>query len=168
MLLNRKRNDKIKKLSLAVVVIWMALIFILSSQPAEQSDKLSTGITKIYIKATQNIIPNTIIDTEKLHPVIRKNAHVFFYLVLGVSIINILRRSGVCGYKRAVVAFLICTIFAISDELHQLFVSGRAGQVEDVFIDTVGASVGISVYLIATQFVHFTSKLCKVSENMTK
>jgi VanZ family protein len=91
-----------------------------------------------------------------------------FYLVLGVFIINILRISGVCGYKRIVFAFIICSIFAISDELHQLLVSGRAGQVEDVIIDTVGASVGISVYLIATRFVHFTSKFCKVSERTVK
>ncbi|GAA4069041.1 hypothetical protein GCM10022410_13710 [Amphibacillus indicireducens] len=41
----------------------------------------------------------------------------------------------------------ICVLFAISDEVHQLFVPGRAGQVMDVVIDTTGAIAGISGYL---------------------
>jgi len=34
------------------------------------------------------------------------------------------------------------------DEVHQLFVPGRAGQVKDVILDSAGAGVGIGVYLL--------------------
>lgn len=45
-------------------------------------------------------------------------------------------------------ALLICVLYAISDEVHQKFIPGRSGEVRDVIIDTAGASVGISVYLL--------------------
>ena len=35
-------------------------------------------------------------------------------------------------------------LYAISDEVHQLFVPGRGGQVKDIVIDSAGAIVGIS------------------------
>lgn len=36
-------------------------------------------------------------------------------------------------------AFLIAAIYAISDEIHQLFVDGRHGTAVDVVIDSLGA-----------------------------
>lgn len=79
---------------------------------------------------------------------VRKNAHFFVYLVLGVFVINALRRSGVRGYRCVVYALLICILYAASDELHQVFVPGRGAQVKDVIIDSAGACVGILVCLI--------------------
>lgn len=46
------------------------------------------------------------------------------------------------------IALLICIPDAISDEVHQLFIPGRAGQVRDVIIDSAGAVVGISRSLV--------------------
>lgn len=37
-------------------------------------------------------------------------------------------------------------IYTISDEIHQLFVLGRGGQIKDVIIDSSGAVVGIGGY----------------------
>ena len=39
-----------------------------------------------------------------------------------------------------------CT-YAISDEVHQLFVPGRAGQVRDVLIDSAGSLLGIIIIM---------------------
>ena len=47
------------------------------------------------------------------------------------------------GLKVILLAFLICGLYAISDEIHQLYVQGRSGQVSDVLIDSSGALVGI-------------------------
>lgn len=41
---------------------------------------------------------------------------------------------------------MICILYAISDEVHQLFVPGRGGQVRDVIIDSAGAIAGILGY----------------------
>ena len=62
--------------------------------------------------------------------------------------INALRRSGVYGYRSIVLALLICVLYVISDEVYQLFVPGRGGQVKDIIIDSAGATVGIGVYLL--------------------
>ena len=52
-------------------------------------------------------------------------------------------------------AFLICVVFAISDEHHQTFVAGRTGQPLDVVIDSAGAIAGLLFY----STYHITYKL---------
>jgi len=69
-------------------------------------------------------------------------------------VINALRRSGVNEYRSVVLALGICVLFAISDEVHQLFVPGRGGQVSDVLIDSAGASVGLGIYLLVSRVVN--------------
>lgn len=74
---------------------------------------------------------------------IRKTAHFSVYLLLGVLVMNALRRSGVIGLKAVALAIGICVLYAVSDEVHQLFVPGRGGQARDVLIDSAGAILGI-------------------------
>ena len=50
-------------------------------------------------------------------------------------------------------SFLVCVLYAISDEVHQLFVPGRGAQVKDVFIDSAGAIVGVGLYLIISRIM---------------
>ncbi|QSX05289.1 VanZ family protein [Sedimentibacter sp. zth1] len=133
-------------ISWTTVLIWMVVIFNLSSQPAHQSNKLSTGVTQVIIKTVKKVAPNTNFDIKKFNHYVRKNAHFFAYLVLGVLVMNALRRSDVFRYK--FFALLICIFYAISDELQQIFVPGRGPQVKDVFIDSAGAVVGILAYLV--------------------
>ena len=49
-------------------------------------------------------------------------------------------------------------IYAISDEIHQLFVPGRAGQVRDVLIDSAGSFLGI---ILVMAFVKLLIKFNK-------
>lgn len=49
--------------------------------------------------------------------------------------------------SRALVASLICTLFAFSDELHQTFVPGRVFSWSDVGADLIGVGVGIVIGL---------------------
>jgi VanZ family protein len=58
------RNYKI--ISWVAVILWMALIFNLSAQPAEQSADLSTRITKINIEVIKKVSPNTKFNILKL------------------------------------------------------------------------------------------------------
>jgi len=134
--------------SWTAVILWMVLIFMLSSQIAEESSQLSTGITETIIKTIEKIIPNVDLDVGSLNHIVRKNAHFIAYLVLGVLTLNALRRRGVYGYRSFVFALGICILYAISDEGHQLFVPGRGGQARDVILDSAGAGVGIGVYLL--------------------
>lgn len=134
------------------VLLWMALIFNLSSQVAEQSNQLSTGITEVIVKTVEKVAPKAEFNIKSFNNRLRKNAHFFAYLILGILVTKALRRSGVHGYRRVALALGICVLFAISDEVHQIFVPGRGGQVKDVLIDSVGASVGIVVYWVVAKW----------------
>ena len=128
------------------VILIMVLIFIFSHQPANQSAALSSGITEIIIEMVENVIPNTQLDIRSMNHLVRKNAHFFIYLLLGVLVMRALRKNGVDGIRGMGYAALICILYAISDEIHQLFVPGRSGEILDVIIDSVGAVIGIVSY----------------------
>ncbi len=137
--------------SWTLVLLWMLLIFNLSAQPAQQSDRLSGGITQIVIKVVQKIVPGSNPDLSSFNHIVRKNAHFFAYLVLGILALNALRRSGVSGKGWPLLALCICAVYASSDEFHQLFVPGRSGQVKDVLIDSSGALLGIVLSLTVSK-----------------
>ncbi len=142
-----------KIISWIAVLFWMALIFNMSSQVAEQSDQLSRGITKVIVKTVEKVAPKAEFDMDDFDHIVRKNAHFFTYLVLGVLVINALRRSEVKGGRSLAIALGICVLYAVSDEMHQIFVSGRGPGVKDVVIDSAGAIVGIGVYRVVGKLV---------------
>lgn len=141
----------IKIISWTAVILWMAFIFNLSSQVAEQSNELSTGITEIIVEAVERVAPQAELDINTLNHIVRKNAHFLSYLVLGIVVLYALRRSGVQGYKSIAIAAVVCILYAVSDEIHQLFVPGREGQIKDVLIDSSGSAAGIVLYLLVSR-----------------
>jgi VanZ family protein len=66
---------------------------------------------------------------------LRKIAHAAEYAVLGFLL---LRAAG-----RVELALGLGIAYAVSDEIHQHFVSGRQGSPLDVAIDAVGIAVGV-------------------------
>lgn len=126
-----------------LVILWMSLIFYLSAQPAMESKALSEGATEIVVEVFERIAPNMAerIDIRRFNYILRKNAHFFGYLVLGILVVKAVGKRG------AALALLICVLYAISDEVHQLYVPGRSSEIKDVIIDSVGAAVGIGIYL---------------------
>jgi len=137
-----------KIFSWITVILWITLIFYLSHQSATDSNKLSIGVTGGIVERVDNVSPDNELDIGNFNHIVRKNAHFFIYLVLGVLVVNALRRSGVYIYKSIRLAFFICVLYSITDELHQLFVPDRGAQMEDMLIDSAGAIVGIGVYLV--------------------
>jgi VanZ family protein len=72
--------------------------------------------------------------------VLRKLAHAAEYAVLGALLLRATARPGI--------AFVLGSVYAVSDELHQAFVPGRAGSPLDVALDTVGVAVGILLWQV--------------------
>ncbi|WP_026896056.1 VanZ family protein [Clostridiisalibacter paucivorans] len=142
-----------KSISWTLVVVWMAIIFLLSSQVVEKSNDLSKGVTKIIVDTVEKVNPKANFNIRRFNHILRKNAHFFAYLILGILVINALNASGKCGYKSVALTLFICVLYAISDEVHQMFVPGRGPQIKDVFIDSAGTIVGILMYLIISPLV---------------
>lgn len=94
----------------------MALIFYLSAQP-----DLSSGLGTIDLIG-------------------RKLVHAGEYALLTFLWWRVLRDR--LAHRRAILgALAIAVLYAISDEFHQSFVSGRNGSPLDVGIDTIGAAI---------------------------
>jgi len=129
------------------VVLWMMLIFRFSSQVAGDSNRLSTGVTEVVVETIKKVVPKADLDVETLNGIIRKNAHFIMYFVLGILVYSAIG-GQVSGVKRFIVSLLICSLYAVSDEVHQFFVPGRGPAVFDVFIDSSGTCVGIFTYML--------------------
>ncbi|MEX0849924.1 MAG: VanZ family protein [Gaiellaceae bacterium] len=69
---------------------------------------------------------------------VRKIAHAVEFGVLGALFLRATGRPGL--------AFVLGTLYAVSDEVHQSFVPGRTGSAVDVAIDTIGVLAGIVVW----------------------
>lgn len=132
-------NKKVKIiLSWALVVACMAVIFSLSAQTAGESSEVSGWLIFIMkLNVSQDFI--------------RTVAHFLEYAGLSVLIFNALYQSF--GYQRPLVAFIISALYAVSDEIHQLFVEGRAFQISDIIVDSLGAASGILVLILLINLV---------------
>lgn len=141
-----------KRLTIIPAICVMILIFLYSSQTAIESVELSGGITGRLVEVILNIskIELSPVDRlmwlEKMETVIRKAAHMVEYAILGIAVSYPLYVYGKRGKKLMLWGVLICVLYAITDELHQLYVPGRAGQVGDVVIDGIGGLVGCLVF----------------------
>ena len=71
--------------------------------------------------------------------VLRKLAHAAEYAVLGALLVRALGGPWV--------AVALGVAYAISDEIHQSFVPGRAGSPLDVALDAVGVAAGVAAWL---------------------
>jgi len=131
-----------------LVLVWMGLIFFLSSQQAADSNQLSAGITKFIMDLISGIFPGLSPQVQWLNHIVRKNAHFIAYFVLGLLHINALVLNGKKSRKAFLMALAISFLYAVSDEFHQTFVPGRSGELRDVMIDTAGALTGIGVYML--------------------
>ena len=144
-----------KIIKLTFIILWMTLIFLFSNQKADDSSKLSDGL----IVKVANVFVDKNLSTskketilEKYTTIVRKTAHFAIYLVLGILVINFF-----CEYniKHIILAsIMVCLLYSITDEVHQLFIEGRSGEVRDVLIDTIGSFVGIySYYIFKNKFI---------------
>ncbi|MDQ1283898.1 MAG: hypothetical protein QG620_246 [Patescibacteria group bacterium] len=86
--------------------------------------------------------------------IIRKAAHIGEYAVLAWLIFRVFHKGlGVESYRRAFgLSLLVVISYAISDEIHQSVVPGRAGKFVDVAIDSLGAFLGL---IMAGRFYGF-------------
>ena len=133
-------------------IMIMAAIFLFSAQSAEESQQLSEGfLTSFLGSILERLLPR--LSEKGMGADIRKYAHMAEYFCLGISVFLYL--SELLLWRRPVraslFAMLTCFLYACSDEIHQLFVPGRAGMIRDVLIDGVGFAFGIALSLAAVR-----------------
>jgi len=139
-MIRRKQKTAIIR-NYVIVCGWALVIFILSNQPAA----VSSGQSGVIVGHLQQAMPG--VSTAILTFLVRKSAHIIAYFVLGVLMYRALRVSIRRWPARTVagLALLSCSLYAVTDEIHQLFVPGRSGELRDVMIDSIAALVGVGL-----------------------
>ena len=130
--------------------LWMAVIFGLSAR----NDTASTGDSFFVGRIAAELLVPGFRDMpageqqailEGIDHPVRKTAHFLEYTVLGVLLAGGFLRPE-CGReavrRQMFLSFLSGAVYAVSDELHQFFVPGRACMWQDVLLDSAGVFAG--------------------------
>ena len=138
------------KISFIITLLWVAVIFSFSLQPATTSSQVSRGVGHWIVDTfvpflSERLETMPMGRLELLHTLLRKAGHFSEYFILGILAMLTVSQTKLRYGKLSALVF--CVLVAAVDEIIQLFVSGRSGQVTDVMLDSVGALCGIAVLM---------------------
>ena len=126
----------------------MILIFRFSSQDATHSAAMSDGIAYRIIHMLQKVVPGLSMDMTTF--LIRKTAHFSEYTLLGFFMARTVRDILLRHFHYAI-PWCLGTCYAVSHEIHQMFVPGRSCELRDMCIDSAGVFLGVLILLLATK-----------------
>ncbi len=116
----------------------LVTVFLLSNEVSAQSNETSGFFVDLLSR---------ILNTEISSAAIRTFAHFCEFGAVGFLTLN-------CIYaftegKRYILSVVLSFVYAVTDEIHQLFVPGRAFQFSDLLVDLGGIFLGCGIiYLI--------------------
>lgn len=131
---------------LLLTIFIAGTIFYFSDQPAPESSDTSGMIVDFIL---EHFYPDYdhLSDIQRAEVqavtqnIVRKVAHYLIYTALGFSLCLLFK-----SLKRNIsiwFAQIAGTLYAASDEIHQIFVEGRAGMWQDVLLDSIGVLTGV-------------------------
>lgn len=147
------RREKQKKITLVMVFLWMTVIFLMSNQPGEESSEVSGSVSYRVVSTVSTALhwnlseKEMVVRAEAIQYPVRKCAHMTEYAILGILMLRhlytytVLRKQRRCWF----LAWLLSTMYAATDEYHQIFIKGRSGNPIDVIIDATGACIGLLI-----------------------
>ena len=141
-------------LSGSLVIIWMVMIFLLSGMNSTESNNKTKGIVgKIIGEVEEKKEDVTVIrevnddNLDNANYIFRKIAHATVYLVLAFFICNFFYQLRNNKLKNNyLISVFLCLLYAITDEYHQTFISGRNGNYLDELIDLAGSIIGSIIF----------------------
>jgi VanZ family protein len=133
------------------ILIWLGFIFI-GSTDLMSAEHTSRFLIPFLLWLKPDTSPETL---AQIHFVLRKLGHITEYAILAMLFWRVLRR-GTNRQMKAILrlrsgqalfvgVWILCAIFAASDEFHQSLVASRTGAIGDVAIDSVGAILGLLI-----------------------
>ena len=160
---------------IALTLIWMIVIFIMSSMNTNESNGKSQETIKKSVQKTSEISDDIGITNSKptekqlnetvnnLNFPLRKCAHATEYAVLAILIICTLSTfwdKNRYTAKNIIIAIGICFVYSLTDEYHQSFVFGRTSQFSDCLIDTLGSAIICCIYALIKKVNHNSLSKC--------
>lgn len=147
----------IRYVSLFLLISWMGVIFAFSAQKGSDSGEMSRSVA---IKVAEVIYPDyeSLDENSKIEVInkfsmpVRKMAHFAEFFVLGTLSFIFFSTFGKLSFGlRLLLPLILGVLYAVSDEIHQLFVSGRACKLADVLIDFAGALLAVVIGCLITR-----------------
>lgn len=142
---------------IVLIIINCIVIFKFSSEQSAQSSDRSGRIVERLVEINPKTRNLKGIEKERakenLVTPIRKTAHFSVYSNLGLLLLLCCKTFDIKDKKRILISITLAFLYACTDEIHQLFVSGRSGEFRDVCIDSCGAFTGILIGLIIWKLV---------------
>lgn len=135
-----------KRIYLILSITWMGIIFYMSNQPGNTSQNLSQNVEHL-LNSTPIVgdILSNILNPARSQFILRKAAHFSLYAFLAVLCFIVIYEINHSIKKSTLMSFIIISIYACMDEIHQIFIPGRNAQLIDVFIDCIGGVVGLAI-----------------------
>ncbi len=118
---------------LVLSILWVAVIYIFSAFSGEVSTVQSKSVWEVL----RTIWPDL------THATVRSVAHGLEYFILGWFALGMFFNTA--GFKVSK-PLLFCLLVALADETLQLYVTGRASEVLDIWLDFAGALVGVLIF----------------------
>lgn len=135
-------------ISWVLVVICMGIIFFLSAQNGEESSDLSGSFVMALLNGLGIVIDEG---------VLRSIAHCLEFMGLSVLLFNAVYVTWFLKLT-PIIAFLGTVFYAITDEIHQIFVPERAFQTSDILVDSTGALIGVIASFIILKVILYIMK----------
>ena len=138
-------NKKLKAyriVSIILLVAVMVTIFCLSAQDSTDSAEVSGSVVSWLYELFKIDLPDG---------TVRTIAHCCEFAALGFLMINAIR-----SFKESfnpVLSVIISFGYAITDEIHQLYVPGRAFQLIDLTVDLLGITLGTIAFIILVKLI---------------
>ena len=137
----------------------MALIFSMSAQNATESDKTSGNVIESVLSVIYPGFDGLSKESKaelisSFQFIARKTAHFSLYAILGLlSFLTVISYRNLKFGLRTALSAAICLLYAVSDEVHQLFVPGRSGEIRDVCIDFCGSLLMITILALSARYI---------------
>ena len=149
--MERKKLIAVRTVLIILTVLVMAVIFILSADNADESNAKSDVFADSFVYNMLAVFDLTDEQIQKVIDVsvfiVRKTAHFCEYAALGFLLYSVCVSFYVKPLHGIPISFTAGTLYAVSDEIHQYFVPGRACMFKDVLIDSCGVACGIAALL---------------------
>ncbi len=132
------------------MLVMMGVIFFFSQMPGEESAAASGKIFNEVMKIVEQINQTglTHLSPDRIHWLIRKAAHFTEYAVFGWCTIYALTDLFKNKWTACIFSEAIVFLYAVSDEFHQNLIPGRYMSAGDVGIDSMGALLGIWMFVL--------------------
>ena len=135
-------------ISWVLVVICMGIIFFLSAQNGEESSDLSGSFVMALLNGLGIVIDEGIL---------RSIAHCLEFMGLSVLLFNAIYATWFLKLT-PIITFFGTVFYAITDEIHQIFVPGRAFQISDILVDSTGALIGVIASFVILKVILYIMK----------